>query len=452
MKYIFSLLAAVMTVTFVYGTEADAAARSVFVNDGIAQFDEDPVLIRGTNYIELRGLCNALDYQIGWQQSSKTASCTGDGSMLTFSFNGDTYTYNGQRKRFDNPPRIINGRSMIGLREVSQILNHRVHWIQLTGDVFLMRPGITDGEKGQMIDALLERMTERRQFSGAAAVKKEGDVITADGYGYADRSRSIRNGTDTSFAIASVTKGMTGMAAMKLEEEGRIDLDDRLGDYLPDVEYAEEVTLRQLLTHTSGYPWEYPNGDKTIGTLVYEPGEGQRYSNIGYQLMGDVIAKVTGMSYGDYIEEHVFERADMLNSGFDINTVHPYRRAVGYRLDNGRFRTVNRDFAARGASGSLYASVEDLLKFDDAIRDGTIISDDAVERMLQRHAGTWGYGWQVYNPSSGRVSQLVGSTTGFRSFLKREDGQPYTVVLLSNMELGDQYLNTLGKTIEDIIR
>ncbi|QKS72649.1 serine hydrolase [Paenalkalicoccus suaedae] len=443
-KYILLTALLALLVAFQLPTQADA--KGVFVNDGQATFDIDPILQNNTNFIELRGLCHAIGYQIGWDQSTRTASCNGPTGTFSFSFLDNYYVFNGNRVNFANNPRNIQGRSMISLREVSQVFGFRVHWVQQTGDIFLLEPGISDASRGKLVDAFLTNLARQNKFSGSLAVQKQGQKIVSNGYGMANVGAGIRNTADTPFAIASITKGFTGIAMMQLQADGKLMLSDFLSDYVPNAPFADRIRLSHLLTHTAGYPWE----PQSVRALLYEPGTDQRYSNIGYQLLGEVIEAASGMSYGEYVTEKIMKPAGMTRAGFDINTLSARERANGYAFVNGSYAPRNRDFAARGASGSLYASAEDLLKLDTAMKNNRLLTTWAYNHMLTRHAGSWGYGWQVYNSANGRVSQLEGSTTGYRSFIKRNDGMNYTVILLAN----DETVNTsfIGTTIESIIR
>ncbi|ERN52053.1 serine hydrolase [Alkalihalophilus marmarensis] len=420
----------------------------VFLDEQKLSFDEDPVAIRGVTYIELRGLCGALNYQLGWNQQTKTASCSGGGRNFSFSFNDTHYMFNNQRREFINTPRAINGRTMLSLREVSEVFDYRVLWLSFSNEILLMSRGITDETRGRMADDFLQRLNAANRFNGSALVAKRNSVITSSGYGLADQAGRA-NQPNTPFAIASLTKGFTGSAIMKLHEEGKLQFTDRLSDYFPELPYANQISIHQLLTHTAGLPWEKEGQYKDI-KLIYTPGTSQRYSNVGYMLLGDIIEQVSGKSYSAYLNDQIFKPLGMNSSGFDINTVDRSVRAHGYSLVDGRVVPVNRDFAARGGSGSVYASVEDLYKLDRALYQDTLHSRSIKEVMLRQHESNWGYGWQVYPTSVGRVTQLSGNTVGYTSHIKRHEGLNYTIILLSNHANKD--VHVIGQMIEHIIR
>ncbi|CAM3882805.1 serine hydrolase [Alkalicoccus chagannorensis] len=415
---------------FIAAEEADAAPNSIFVNDKEAVFDRPPELINGTNYIELRGLCNALGYSIGWDHPARTASCSGGGNTLEVSFLEDTYKWNGETRRFDRTPRLISGRSMLSMREVAELFDHYVLWLESSGDVAMMRPGITDEERGKLVDSYLHRIVERGEFQGSAIVEKSGEELLSSSYGYADVSNSRPNSTEDAHAIASISKGFTGIAIMQLEEKGVLSVEDRLAEHLPGAPFASRVTLEDLLTHRSGYPWNYPDHGG-IYRLLFEPGTEYRYSNVGYQLLGEVIAEVSGYSYEDYLQKYIAEPAGMENTGFDLATSD--RPAVGYTWVNGQRSVSSWDYSARGASGGVFASAEDLVKLRDAVFNDQLMSAEQRERMLKRQKGHWGYGWQQYDHHRGSINQLAGSSRGFRTFMRMQESD-HLLILLSNIE------------------
>ncbi|MEC2071324.1 serine hydrolase [Alkalihalophilus marmarensis] len=448
-KYI-TALSVLLAFFLVFQDEAKANVHpGVFLEEKKLSFDVQPTIISGVTFIELRGLCNALSYNLGWDQGSRTASCSTSGKNFSFSINDAFYTYNGTRTAFTNRPTIINGRTMISLREVSQVFSYNVTWLQFSKEILLMRPHVSDEVRGRMADDFLKRLHANNRFNGAALVAKQNQIITENGYGKADIEGGVANTTDTKFAIASITKGFTGTAIMQLQEEGKLKVTDRLSQHFPHLPYADKITIHQLLTHTAGLPWEKDRDFAQI-ELIYTPGTNQRYSNVGYLLLGELIEKASGLTFADYMNQRVFNKLGMDNSGYDINSSSAGIRAKGYSYENGRLVPVNRDFTLRGASGSLYSSAKDLYRLDQALYNNELMERSTMHSMLTAHSGNWGYGWQVYPLNTGRVTQLTGSTVGFTSHIKRNEGRKYVIVLLSNH--ADPDIHVIGSTIETIIR
>ncbi|MCM3489990.1 serine hydrolase [Alkalihalophilus marmarensis] len=450
MKKNLVIMSLVVVLLMVIKVEVSANENpDVFLDDKTLSFDVKPILVNGVTFIELRGLCNALDYKIGWQQSTRTASCIGGNHSFSFSSNDNFYTFNNQQRSFIHKPRLINGRTMLSLREVSEVFTKRVIWLTPSREILLLSPNLSDELKGKLVDDFLNRLHKKQQFTGAALIARNGKVLSSNGYGYADQERKVSNQPQTQFAIASITKGFTGTAIMQLQEQGKLNVNDKLGKYFPDLPYANQITIHQLLTHTAGLPWEKDTDYKNI-KLIYQPGQGQRYSNVGYMLLGDIIEKVSGKSYQAYMNDHVFTGTGMSASGFDLNSSQSEVKAKGYQWQNGKWASVNRDFSSRGGSGALYSSVEDLYQLDQALTNSELMSRSTMHTMLTPHEGAWGYGWQVFLSQTGRVSILSGSTTGFTSHIKRHEGRKYVVILLSNH--ADSKMDLITSSIEYIIQ
>ena len=201
----------------------------------------------------------------------------------------------------------------------------------------------------EKIDEVVQTLYENGQFSGAVLVSVNGEILYKDAVGFANIQDSIMNTCDTKFRIASFTKPLTAMLILQLMEDGLIDLNGKLNDYLPEfnVKGGENITIHQFLTHPAGITgeWRIPNLadiEKEHYTraellecimerdLVYKPGKGREYSNFGFALLGLVIEKVTGKSYDEVLTKKICEPAGMKNTLSDV-TSHPIEnRAIGY--------------------------------------------------------------------------------------------------------------------------
>jgi len=191
-----------------------------------------------------------------------------------------------------------------------------------------------------------------RQFNGAALVAENGKVIYKGAFGMANMEWDIPNAPDTKFRLGSITKQFTATVVLQLVEQGKIKLDGKLSDYLPEYrkDTGEKVTIHHLLTHTSGIPsyTSLPGFFENVsrnpykvadfvkkyasGDLEFEPGSKFSYNNSGYFLLGAIIERVTGKTYEQVLKENIFDPLGMKNSGYDhYDTIIP-KRAAGYRL------------------------------------------------------------------------------------------------------------------------
>jgi CubicO group peptidase (beta-lactamase class C family) len=318
-------------------------------------------------------------------------------------------------------------------------------------------------EFGQELDAYLKTNADKDLFSGVVLVAREGKPIFKKVYGMADRERRISNQMNTRFCIGSMNKMFTAVAIAQLVEQGRLSCDDLTGKYLgvewilPEV--GEKVKISHLLSHTSGIA-EYLTDEFYISSaeiyrtledyksvvkeksLTFEPGTRWEYSNTGFILLGAIIEKVTGKGYWDYIKEHIYDPADMNNTiGFDPNRTSS-NLAMGYEKVQEEGKAFWRKTAFAGKingspSGGGFSTVDDLLKFAEALRSELLIRSESKELLMSVKAGSdsmdYGYGFIIEsNRKLGRVVGHGGAGFGVSANFRMFVDQGYTMIILSN--------------------
>ncbi len=292
------------------------------------------------------------------------------------------------------------------------------------------------------IDAYLKE----QGFNGAIFIARDGTILISKGYGYADRSRMSPITPQTKFRIGSNTKQFTAMALLMLQDRGRLDVQDKICKYIPDCPEAwKDITIHQLLTHTSGIPdyistffWSDTPKEEIIVAmknkpLNFKPGEKYDYSNTGYMLLGEIIEQASGMSYGEFLHENIFAPLNMTNSGFDpdmdIGT-------VGYINDF--FKTVPTLFPECFAGCGLHSTVEDLYKWDQALYTEMLIPHNLLDEMFTAHVPepnssySYGYGMEVGETRHHLLARHGGQELGFGSFFERFPEDKLVIILLSN--------------------
>ena len=237
-----------------------------------------------------------------------------------------------------------------------------------------------------VIEKLFREHAERNHFPGMAfGIVADGKLIYTGAVGYTDEKKRIPVTAASVFRIASMSKSFTGLALLKLRDAGRINLDDPVAKYIPamnQVKYlttdAPAITIRNLLTHSAGFPEDNPWGDrqladsdadllKTITDGVHfstVPSTNYEYSNLGFALAGHVITRVSGMPYQDYINENIFKPLGMNSSYWEYNKVPEKLLAHGYRWINNQWREEELlHDGSYGAMGGLMTSIEDFSKY-----------------------------------------------------------------------------------------
>ncbi|HEV7684837.1 MAG TPA: serine hydrolase [Pyrinomonadaceae bacterium] len=331
--------------------------------------------------------------------------------------------------------------------------------------------------KAAKIDAVMSLYHKYGQFNGAVLVADNGKVVYKKGLGLANMEWNVPNETDTKFRLGSITKQFTATLILQLVEQGRIKLDGKVSDYLPDYrqDTGGRMTIHHLLSHTSGLPnytalpgffanisrnpfkvddfvKQYASGD-----LEFEPGSKFNYSNSGYFLLGDIIEKVTRKPYEQVLKEKIFDPLGMKNSGYDhYGTILP-KRAEGYvKTPNGYQNAAYLDMSIPYAAGSLYSTVEDLFLWDQALYGEQILSTASKELMFKPNLENYGYGFGIRKTSLGPnkiavpVIEHNGGINGFNTIIVRLIGEKRLIVLLDNTSQG-RYLDGIALAITNIL-
>ena len=307
------------------------------------------------------------------------------------------------------------------------------------------------------VAALSARAEERAragEFSGAVLVARHGKVLLQRAWGRADRKSGTPNTVRTKFRIGSMNKMFTAVATLQLVEAGKLALDDPIGKHLPDYpnrKLASKVTVRHLLTHTGGTGDIFgPDYDKNrlklrdhsdyldlYGSrpLGFEPGSRWEYSNYGFVLLGALIEAVSGVSYYDYVREHVFRPAGMTSTDSLPESEDVPGRAVGYTGSRGS-RVPNSDWLPwRGmAAGGGYSTVGDLLRFAQALSSGKLISKATLAKATSPQRQGYGYGFVVGGRRPSPHYGHSGGAPGMNGELRIFPKLGYVVVSLSNLD------------------
>lgn len=318
-------------------------------------------------------------------------------------------------------------------------------------------------DKAAKIDEFVQVFHDYGLFSGTVLVAVNGKVIFKKGYGMANIEWNVPNKPDTKFRIGSITKQFTSMLILQLVEQGKIDLEGKLSDYLAYYrkDTGEKVTIHQLLTHTSGIPsytslpkfFEEKSRDPyppkeliqkyCSGDLEFKPGSKFIYNNSGYFILGAVIEEVTGKSYEDVLKEKILDPLGMKGTGYDHHNTIIKNRATGYQKTlDGYENSPYLDMSLPYAAGSLYSTVEDLYLWDQALYTEKLLSKKMKALMFKKHTAargqSYGYGWFIAEKKLPGTKERLntishgGGINGFNTLIDRFVDDRHLVVLLNN--------------------
>lgn len=312
----------------------------------------------------------------------------------------------------------------------------------------------------KLVDGLYTPLNEKASPGIAVLVAKDGKILYKKGFGFADMDKKVPVSPETKFRIGSVTKQFTAAAILKLQEEKRLQVSDKLSKYIPDFPRGEEVTLHHLLTHTSGIHSYTGKGDflaKVTSTITNEellkyfrddpydfgPGEQWRYNNSGYFLLGYIIEKVSGKSYDQYLKENFFDPLKMTSTGVHASTLALDNEARGYMNTAGIYaNALNWDMSWAGGAGALYSTLEDLYRWNEGLFSGKVLSEKSLKAAFtpvllnngKLPEGTkYGYGWGLGSFRGLEEVQHSGGLHGFHAQLLRLPEENLTVVILTNI-------------------
>jgi len=298
------------------------------------------------------------------------------------------------------------------------------------------------------------QMAERHIPGAAIAVIKKGKVVKMKGYGMASLEFRVHVTTKTVFEIGSVSKQITSAAILLLVQDGRVKLDEDISTYLPDSPEAwRGITVRHLLTHTSGIQSYTRLGgfelfksytvkdfieEVSKHKLEFKPGAGYRYNNSGYNLLGFIVESASGKSYWEFLDERIYKPLGMNSTANrDPQFVIP-NRANGYEWRNEKF--VGRDYILTDlfSAGAIVSTIEDLTKWDRALRDESLLSAASKKEMWTPYVlstgeqRTYGLGWIITELRGQKLIRHSGQTAGFATNISRFVDSDLSVIVLTN--------------------
>ena len=321
------------------------------------------------------------------------------------------------------------------------------------------------------IDSLMSSLYKPGYPGAAIAVVKSGEVVFKRGYGVADLDSKNAITSSTNFNICSMTKQFTAYGILQLLLEGKLSLDDKLNMYFSDFapRVAGMITIRNLLTHSSGIVDHYSYVDKKlykefwdkdvltaiqhVDSVYFQPGSRYQYSNTAFCLLSQIIERLSGETYPAYIVNHIFTPLGMNRSGVIQPDFRISDRALGYECVNDTFKISDAKeslFFSTMGDGGVYTSIDDYLKWIFAIQQKKVLNPLLVQEAQSPQFPidtarkiSYGYGWFVAGSGNEKLVYHTGSNGGFRTIVFTKPSENYSVVIFSNRT---------GVDLEDLIR
>lgn len=329
-------------------------------------------------------------------------------------------------------------------------------------------------ETTSQIDSLFTIFDHPNAPGASVMVIHNGKPVFSKGYGLANLDTKTPCTTNTNFRLASVTKQFTAMAVMILAERKQLSLGEPLTAFFPEFPtYGDNITVRHLLTHTSGlmdYEDEIPEGttlpvlDQDVLRLLmkqdrtyFPPGSEYRYSNSGYALLALIVEVRSGQTFARFLKENIFEPLKMTNTlAYEQGLSIVPNRAFGHTLKSNSWQRTDQSLTSSVlGDGGVYSSVTDLFKWDQALYKTKLVSEPMLKVAFSpltptdRPGRSYGFGWYITEYRGLKEIYHSGTTTGFRTRIVRYPEKNFTVIILVNR--ADAILDELPHQIADII-
>jgi len=311
----------------------------------------------------------------------------------------------------------------------------------------------------EKIDQYLDRYSSLYHFSGMFRVTLKDQIIYQRNVGYADREHKVPFTNDSVFTLYSMSKPFCVIAVMTLVEKGLINIDDRPGKYLPEVENIDErITIRHLMHHISGlrdysqakqvqgdyYEKHNPDLREAVSRMVkepmvFEPGTSTQYSNINFTILALIVENVSGMPYADYMKQAVFAPLGMKNTRIDRLGLLVENRVRGYDINGDEpigMERVNPDFFM--GAGDVISTIDDVYCLNLAIKHKKLLTPESWEKILTPSPiNVFGLGCQVWDWHGKKRIQHNGGSSGFRTLHVQLPEDDLDIILLSNYGFGE---------------
>jgi CubicO group peptidase (beta-lactamase class C family) len=303
------------------------------------------------------------------------------------------------------------------------------------------------------VDRYLQPYLDTGNFSGSVLIGRGGKILLSKAYGSASLEHEVRNTSESVFHLASMSRIFTSASILLLEQQGKLTVDDPLSKYLPAWPRGNEITIHHLLTLSAGFPninsmpdydiWQmFPQTPETLVEkfrdlpLEFEPGEESVHSNSNYNVLALLIEKLSGRTYGEFLEAEIFAPLEMTQTahhGDAARIVH--HRATGY-TPSGLAQLIlapTIDWSVKTGNGSIYSTAEDLYKLDRALVRRSLLKEEAVTKTFTEYFPHVGYGWFIRERFGTTEIHINGRSPGFGTYWGRSVGNDVTVILLGNI-------------------
>lgn len=323
--------------------------------------------------------------------------------------------------------------------------------------------------KEEQLHKLMEAYASTNKLNGTVLIAQNNKILLSQGYGFRNVTDSLRNEVNTIFQVGSVTKQLTATVILKLQEMKKISIQDKLSKYFTDFPNGENITIENLLTHTSGI-YNYTddrvfmqtqalqptNREKMLASfkdkpLKFVPGSDWEYSNSNYVLLGYIIEIVSRKPYEQVVRELILKPLKMNSTGFDYKTLKNDNTAQGYTVysKEGNKESVEFDPTVSYAAGSMYTTTGDLYKWQKGMAENKIIKKSSFDKASTPNKYNYGYGIYINLFNNKKYIAHGGLTFGYTSYVGRLEEDDVSIIILNNIV--NYSINDIAKDVLAIL-
>lgn len=447
--------------------EASNLKSTIKLNNVNLNLEEVYINEEGKIMVPLRDIFEKLGYKVKWNGKGKKVEIFNNSENIELG-SEESYSVLKKSKTFV-PIEFINNKTslIVGLDNNEKII--KINNSKKNVESYFQ---MTKNEKLKMqLSDYMKSLEENQNFYGSVLVAKDGEVLLNSGYGFADLNQKTKNKPETKFAVGSVTKQFTAMGIMQLAEKDLIKIEDKVSKYIPNVPNGDNITIHNLLTHTSGLVNYTSLNEFLIGNikdkepreiielikdspLEFQPGERFEYNNTGYLLLGMIIENVSKKPLEDYFKENIFDPLNMKDTGLSYGKNNETPDSTPY-IGHLEVQPVDDKILLSQAygAGSVYSTVGDLYRWDRALNTEKLVKKETLDKIFNKHTKiseeiSYGYGWMIKDTENGKEIYHGGNTVGYSSNIARYIDEDLSVIILTNKGVFD--VDKLTNTLTNI--
>lgn len=420
-------------------------------------------------YVDAEKMAEKLSYDFDWNLNDQSINLLKDGSNLKLYLNDKKGNFNGKPIETRHHVLVRNNRAYTSLDIYSVYLEKLIYIDYDYSNISIfdqeeVREDFFNETKNRSLNKKLRDFMslyeEEQNFQGAVLVAKNDEILLNEAFGLSNRELNLKNYPQTKFGIGSLTKQFIGVGIIQMKTRGKLEFDHTIDRYLEGFKYGSEISIHQLLTHTSGlkditktedfYNLEDSSVDLILDLVKDEdlkasPGQVMDYNHINYIILTKILEVVSGETLEDYLYKNIFEPLSMKNTGFAYGSrpgfllATPYDGYIDlYEIDDSIM------LSKLHGAGSMYSTVEDMYRWTEALEGEEILSKEEKEILFRGYEDMgnmtkYSYGLMVGKLGKYNFYQHDGSTLGFSSLVSKIDEKDLTVVILGNKRKMDLY-------------